>query len=95
MDWWIGVGIYKLKSGNFFILDIPNEMKDAGYIDECFEEDSNLLEESEISKLNDKEYGYYSLQLKPKKDISYNEILENTKTGKYTLFVIKDIVKRI
>ncbi|APR02639.1 hypothetical protein HYH70_17850 [Clostridium botulinum] len=96
MKWCIGVGIYKMKSGNYFILDIPAEMKDVGYEEECYEEDSNLLEEGEIRKLDNEEYGYYSLVLKPVNDsLSYNEVLEKAKQGKWHLFSIKDFVKRI
>lgn len=96
MDWWIGIGIYKLKSGKYFILDIPGEMKDVGYTEECYEEDSILLAENEISKLNSEEYGYYSLNLKPvDKDISYNEVLKDAKKGKLNLFRITDFIKRV
>ncbi|WP_434284646.1 hypothetical protein [Clostridium botulinum] len=96
MKWCIGVGIYKMKSGNYFILDIPAEMKDVGYEEECYEEDSNLLEENQIRKLDNEEYGYYSLVLKSVNDsLSYNEVLEKAKQGKWHLFSIKDFVKRI
>lgn len=96
MKWCIGVGIYKMKSGNYFILDIPAEMKDVGYEEECYEEDSNLLEENQIRKLDNEEYGYYSLVLKSVNDsLSYNEVLKKGKQGKWHLFSIKDFVKRI
>ncbi|KGO15588.1 hypothetical protein NZ45_00865 [Clostridium botulinum] len=96
MKWCIGVGIYKMKSGNYFILDIPAEMKNVGYEEECYEEDSNLLEENQIRKLDNEEYGYYSLVLKSVNDsLSYNEVLEKAKQGKWHLFSIKDFVKRI
>lgn len=96
MDWWIGIGIFKMKSGKYFILDIPKEMKDVGYEEECYEEDSKLLEEYEISKLDNEDYGYYSLSLRPvDKGISYNEVLERAKQGKWSLFFIKDFVKRV
>ena len=96
MDWWIGVGMYKMKTGKYFILDIPTEMREVGYEEECYEEDSKLLEEYEISKLDNEEYGYYSLFLRPiNKDVSYNEVLEKAKQGKWNLFVIKEFVKRL
>jgi hypothetical protein len=93
MDWWIWVGIYKMKSGEYFILDMPKEMTEVGYKEECYEKDSDLLEEYEISKLDNEEYGYYSLSLKSVNDISYNEVLEKAKQGKWSLFLIKDFVK--
>lgn len=94
MDWWIGIGIYKMKSGSYFILDIPDEMIKVGYKDECYEEDSNILDEYEILKLQNEEHGYYSLVLVPIDEISYNEVLENAQKGKWSLFTIKSFIKR-
>ncbi|WP_275372692.1 hypothetical protein [Clostridium tertium] len=96
MDWWISVRIYKMKSGEYFILDIPTEMKEVGYGEECYEEDSKLLVEHEISKLDNEEYGCYSLVLiTVDKKMSYNEVLEKAKQGKWSLFLIKEFVKRL
>lgn len=95
MDWWIGVGIYKMKSGQYFILDIPTEIREVGYKEECYEEDSKLLNKYEISKLENEEYGYYTLILRPIEDISYNEVIEKAKQGEWNLFVIKDFIKRL
>ena len=96
MEWSIGIGIYKMKSGKCFILDIPAEMKEAGYEEECYEEDSKLLEDYEVSKLDNEEYGYYSLILRPvDKGVPYNEILKKAKQGKRSLFFIKDFIKRV
>lgn len=96
IKWYVGVGIYKFKNGNYFILDIPEEMQDAGYEEECYEEDSNLLAEGEIRKLDNEEYGYYSLVLKPSDELlSYDKILENAKEKKYVSFKIREFIKRI
>lgn len=96
MNWWIGIGIYKMKSGNYFILDIPDEMEQAGYKSESYEEYSRILKEGEIDKLNDEEYGYYTLKLVPfDKGTTYEEILKSAKNGNWQSFIIEDYVKRL
>lgn len=95
MNWWIGIGIYKFKSGKYIILVIPDEMREVGYLEECYEENSNLLKEGEIRKLDKEQFGYYTLKLKPCDNISYNEVIENAKKNKYSQFVIENFIKRI
>lgn len=96
MKWWIGIGIYKMKSGNYFVLNIPDEMEQVGYNSECYEEDSVILGKNEIHKLNNEEYGYYTLKLVPEdKGITYKEVIESAKRGRWYSFVIEEYVKRI
>lgn len=96
MNWWIEIGVYKMKSGNYFILNIPNELKEVGYSEECYEEDSILLVEEEIKKLDNENFGYYSLKLKPVNNkLSYAEVIEEAKKNKWNLFIIEDFTKRV
>lgn len=96
MNWWIDIGVYKMKSGNYFILNIPNELKEVGYLEECYEEDCNLLKEDEIKKLDNEEFGYYSLILKPVNNkLSYSEVIEEAKKNKWNLFIIEDFTKKV
>lgn len=95
MDWWITITLYKTKNGNYFILNIPKEMKEVGYKGECYEEDSNLFEESELSKLSKEECGVYRMTLKTTiHNISYEEVLEKAKQGKWFFFTIQYYIKR-
>lgn len=93
-DWSIDVKIYKRKDGKYFVLNIPKEMKEVGYKEECYIEKSKLLEIEELQKLKDNDCGCYSLTLKPLDNyISYEQVLEYVKDGLWTLFYISEYTK--
>lgn len=85
-----------MKSGEYLILNIPNELADVGYSEECYEGDGILLVEDEIKKLDKENFGYYSLKLRPANNkLSYTEVIEEAKENKWNLFIIEDFTKRV
>lgn len=98
MNWWIVIGIYKTKTGRYFILDITEEMKQLGYREEVYEEDSNIFDEDEIKKLDEAEYGYYSVSIRPK-DEKFHEgttkWIDEAKKENLAYFEVIKFIKRV
>lgn len=93
-DWSIDIKIYKRKDGRYFVLNIPKEMKEVGFKEECFIEKSRLLEMEELKKLKNEDCGCYSLILKPLDSyLSYEQVLADAKEDIWDLFYISEYMK--
>jgi len=101
MNNYISIDVYKPRSsiiyGDVFILNIPDELHDVGYEDECWESDSNLFEEYEVAlKLQGLEKGLYRLNIKPYNEKSLNTVIRHAREyKKYEFFQIIDCVKLV
>lgn len=93
MDWSINIKILKVGD-DYFIIDIPKEMKEVGYKYECHVDKSNILEPYEIVRLMNESNGFYNVTLKPRNEcISYEKVLEFAKDGIWNSFNVSSYTK--
>lgn len=78
----VDINIYKSDKG-ILILNIPDCLRKAGYLDECYECDSNLFEDYEAKiKLNSVAKGVYKVTIKPYNNKNIKTVIRDAKEYK-------------